>query len=109
MSKRSNELREKRAKLHADATEILKKQDLTAEDRSTFDRMMADVDVMKADIDREERAEAIDKELRDTKRPPEAPIGEPGDKRSAVREYRNVLQRHRCAGNSGRNLGLQRS
>jgi HK97 family phage major capsid protein len=75
MSKRSRELRERRAQVHADATRLLKKPNLTAEDRDRFDRMMADIDNMKGDIEREERAEALDLELRSTTRPPEAQIG----------------------------------
>lgn len=100
MSKRSKELREKRAKLHADATEILKKETMTAEDRQKFDGMMSEIDVMKGDIDREERAEALENELRGTTPPKEDPIGAPaaGDKAAAVAEYRNVLRRHRCVG-----------
>jgi HK97 family phage major capsid protein len=100
MSKRSRELREKRGKLHADATEILKKGDqMTAEDRASFDRMMAEIDTLKADVDREERAAALEAELRETERPQEAPIGElaggaPEARSAAVREYRQVLKKH---------------
>jgi HK97 family phage major capsid protein len=75
MLSKIRELREKRVKIHADAQEILKKEALTAEDRAKFDGMMADMDTLKADIDRMERAEAADKELRETQRPPEAPVG----------------------------------
>jgi HK97 family phage major capsid protein len=96
MSKKAKELREKRAKLHADATEILKKDQMTAEDRTNFDKMMAEIDVMKGDIDREERAEALELELRQTTKPPEGQVGEQGtpEKVAAVREYRSALKRH---------------
>ena len=71
------ELREKRVKTHADAQEILKKENLTPEDRAKFDAMMAEIDTLKGDIDRLERAEAADAELRGTTRPPEAAVGDP--------------------------------
>jgi len=100
MSKRSKELIEKRVKLHADATELLKKgAAMTAEDRANFDKMMADVDSLKDDITREERAEAVEAELRSTTRPQEDPIGAPTNGNpnvAAVAEYRQVLRRHRC-------------
>jgi HK97 family phage major capsid protein len=60
---RVKELREKRAKLHEDAKGVLKaaadgKRELTAEERQKVDAIYADVDVLKGDIDREERAAA---------------------------------------------------
>lgn len=57
------ELREKRAKLVADAQAILKQESMSKEDESKFDRMMAESDQVKAEIDRHERAQAADREL----------------------------------------------
>jgi HK97 family phage major capsid protein len=55
---KSKQLRQQRAKLVADAQEILKADKISTEDRTKFDTMMADADVLKADIDRHERSEA---------------------------------------------------
>lgn len=72
MSK-ATELREQRAALASQAFELTKTA-MTAETRTTYDRIMADVDVMKGDIDRAEKAEALDAELRSTVKPPAAQI-----------------------------------
>ena len=68
---RIKELREKRAKLHEDAKAILKaaadeKRDLSTEESARVDAIYADVDKMKADIDREERAAAEERALSET-------------------------------------------
>lgn len=59
------ELREKRAKLVADAQEILKAatETMKPEDEQRFDALMAEADTLKTRIDREERAAAAAKEL----------------------------------------------
>jgi len=66
--KKSVELREKRAALAAQAQELL--GNMNAENATKFDAMMADVEVMKGTIDRCERAEALELELRSSVRPP---------------------------------------
>lgn len=68
MNARIKELRERRAKLHADARVILSaaeaaKRDLTAEERTQVDAMYADVDKLKGDVDRLERAEDEERAL----------------------------------------------
>jgi HK97 family phage major capsid protein len=68
----ARELREKRAKLVADAQAL----ELNSETRSKFDALMAEADVLKADIDRIEKAEAEAAELRSAVRPPENKISE---------------------------------
>lgn len=102
MLNKIRELREKRVKIHADAQEILKKDKITAEDRQKFDAMMGEMDQLKADIDRMELAERNERDLRETTRPPEATIGNPGDSgRPAVnlddeeqqRSFRKYLER----------------
>lgn len=65
---RAKELREKRAKLHEDAKAILKaaadeKRDLSAEEGAKVDAIYGDVDKLKTEIDREERAMAEEKVL----------------------------------------------
>jgi HK97 family phage major capsid protein len=94
MLSKIRELREKRAKIHAEAHELISKPTLTAEDRAKFDAMMADMDLLKADIDRLERAEAAEKELRETTRPPEAAIGDDPTKKPTQNEeaYRSAFR-----------------
>ncbi len=61
------ELSEKRAKLVAEARAILDAAPatgLTPEDEEKYDRIMADVDALKAQIDREMRLEQLEQELR---------------------------------------------
>jgi HK97 family phage major capsid protein len=60
---KSVELREKRAALAAEAQKFV-------EDASKFDAIMKDVDLMAATIERQERAEKLDAELRTSVRPP---------------------------------------
>jgi HK97 family phage major capsid protein len=74
MSLRSKELRQERTKLVADAQALLNGQ-VTAEQRSKFDRMMADAEVMKGDIDRIEKLDEMAEELRSTVTPPNAQVG----------------------------------
>lgn len=63
--KRSLELRQQRAALVEDAQKLMPASGaMTPENREKFDRIMADVDSMKADIDRSERAEALSEEVR---------------------------------------------
>lgn len=62
------ELRQKRAKIWEDAKAILKtaadeKRELTAEETTKYDAMVADVDKLKGDVDRAERAVELDHEL----------------------------------------------
>lgn len=68
---RVKELREKRAKLHEDAKLVLDaaskdKRDLTAEERTKVDAIYGEVDTLKADIDRMERADAEERALSET-------------------------------------------
>lgn len=57
------ELREKRAKLVAQAREIINREEITAEDEAQFDKLMAEADKLKDEIDRLERLDAAEKEL----------------------------------------------
>lgn len=57
------ELMEKRAKLVADAQAILKQEKMSKEDEQKFDRLMADADELKTQIDRVERVENVEREL----------------------------------------------
>jgi HK97 family phage major capsid protein len=81
------ELREKRAALAAQALEV------ASTDAVKYERIMADVDSLKGAIERVERAEALDAELRQTTRPPLDGIG--GENRGSSNEVE-----HRKAFNS---------
>jgi HK97 family phage major capsid protein len=63
------EMREKRAALAQQALEVAQS------DPQKFEAIMADVDKLKGQIDRAERAEALDAELRATARPPLEMLG----------------------------------
>ena len=64
--KRSLELRQERSALYDEAQKLMPPtgQKWTSENRTKFDAMVADMDVMKADIDRLEKAESLGDELR---------------------------------------------
>jgi HK97 family phage major capsid protein len=107
------ELRGQRAQLIKDAQKILSDnpKGLTPEQRTQFDKMFADADLLKADIDRHERSAALQAEIDGPAGPgagdpdpkqfrKEAPIGdgkELEEKRvtTAVQEYRTAYRRAR--------------
>src|SRR3954452_16004493 len=60
---KSRELRARRAKLVEDARALVGDRYCTAEDTLKFDRMMAEADRLKEQIDRVERAEAEEHEM----------------------------------------------
>jgi HK97 family phage major capsid protein len=85
----SRELRQQRAKLVADAQALIPTSGaMTPEIRTKFDAMMADAEVMKADIDRVERADAMSNEIRAV-RPPEQSI----DNRDAAAQTAELEKR----------------
>lgn len=57
------DLREKRAKLVVDAQAILKQASMSKEDEARFDRLMAESDQVKAELDRHQRALDAENEL----------------------------------------------
>jgi HK97 family phage major capsid protein len=65
----------KRNKLMVDANALITKAEVTTEDRSNFDRMIADADGMSADITRMNAVEDFNSEQRSTQRPPRAGFG----------------------------------
>ncbi len=67
---KAQELREKRAKLIADAQALSDMPNFGVEERARFDRMIADADTMKGDIDRIERVAALEAETYRTSTPP---------------------------------------
>lgn len=82
---------EQRTKLLADAQAImLDKANLTAEKRASVDKMIADVDVLDADIKRLERSSVIETETRSALT---IPRGQPGDAANNLApEVRNQLE-----------------
>ncbi|CAN5750348.1 hypothetical protein BH10ACI4_BH10ACI4_16940 [soil metagenome] len=75
----SKTLIEQRNKLMHDAGTLMQGSNITAEIRNKFDAMMADADVLDADIKRTERTEAFEAEQRSATRPPR---GNPGEQRT---------------------------
>jgi HK97 family phage major capsid protein len=96
VSRKAIELREKRARIHAEAMALLGPEGtkLSTENKRKFDLLLMECDALKVEIDREEEAEArnlgigggddrerldrLGRELRSSRRPPEAQIGEDG-------------------------------
>jgi hypothetical protein len=68
----TKEMIEVRNKTMVDAQALLTKENLTTGDRSTFDRMIADAEVLTADITRMQSLETFNAERRKTTRPPRA-------------------------------------
>ena len=70
------ELKDRRNKLLADAQKLMLQKDITTEVRSQFDAMIADADVIDADIKRLERVAQFEEEQRSAGRPPRSNPGE---------------------------------
>jgi HK97 family phage major capsid protein len=87
-----SEMREKRAALAAQALEV------ASTDAAKFEKIMADVDKLKGDIDRQERAEALEAELRATVRPPLDAVGSNGEARGGKVDEARATE-HRAAFN----------
>lgn len=93
------EMRQKRMNLVNQAREILnkaeaEKRNLTAEEEQEYDRIMADVDRLGNEIEREERLSRIENELNQIPQPAHRPIPGADPKNANVRaskEYRNVF------------------
>lgn len=69
------ETTEKRNKLMVDAQTLITKEVVTKEDRANFDKMIADSDLLTADITRMQAVEKFSAEQRATTRPPRAGFG----------------------------------
>jgi HK97 family phage major capsid protein len=72
----AKEIREKRAKLLAQAQAIMAGENVTAEQRAQVDTMLAEANTLKADAERLEQLEAFDAENRSAGR---VPRSQPGD------------------------------
>jgi HK97 family phage major capsid protein len=104
----NRELREKRAKLIADAQVILRNEKRTSEDVSNTNKMLDDADAIKTEYEAVERADAMDAETRST-RPSNAPlpgnIDSPECRKAAQTEaFRNYIVSGKVSAESIRNL-----
>jgi len=103
------EMRQKRAALVKQAREILdkadaEKRDLTAEEEQQYDRIMEDVDKLGKQIEREERMQALEKNLNTIGGEPHKP--EPQTQHRNLRprsteEYRNAYMTYLRLGRNG--------
>ncbi|MGA2650414.1 MAG: phage major capsid protein [Terracidiphilus sp.] len=82
------EMHEKRTKLLHDAQVIMLQETVTAENRASVDAMLADVDVLEADIARSERVAVVDTENRSTRSLPRAVPGANADNSVEARNDR---------------------
>lgn len=94
---KAREQREERARKIAEARAIYDKSGRTKEDDVRFDAIMAEADGLKSQIDREERLEAVETEIRGTGKPPAALIdptktGAAADE-ARQKQYREVWNR----------------
>jgi HK97 family phage major capsid protein len=87
------ELREKRSKLLSDAHAIMSGADVTAEQRTAVDKMLADANILQADAQRMEQLEAHDAEQRSSGR---IPRGAPAA--DASTETRSIAERRSATG-----------
>ncbi len=96
--KRSLELRQERRKLWEQAQALLPTGNarMSAEDSAKFDKIMADVDAMKAEVDRIERAEALEAEMATTQNPQGGSRSNPGREGSnATEDEKRYKEAHR--------------
>lgn len=126
--KESLELREQRAKIAKDMSDLATAGLKTGEDRTKFDAMDAEQKELKERIDRIEKATGVDEEMRATGRPPAAQPGGADDEKIAKEakekrakafkgylvgrmdeEDRTTLQEMRDMGTSGSGAGIATS
>lgn len=95
------QLREKRAQLAEDAAKLIPAAGAawTPEAKQSFDRMHAEIEELRQDIDRREKAAQAEAEVRGGGARRENPVGDetPEARTSAVAEYRSALRKHGSA------------
>ena len=82
---------ERRNKLMVDAQTVITKETVTTEDRSNFDRMIADADVLSADITRMQAVENFNKEQNRSTRPPRAGFGNEDQTEESVKNQKRAF------------------
>jgi HK97 family phage major capsid protein len=97
---KARELREERARKIAEARAIYDKSGRTKEDETKFDAIMAEADQLKTQIDREERLDEAEIEVRKSGAPPSGAIdpgADPTQKDAGKQKrYREVWKRAMC-------------
>jgi len=81
------EMKEKRNRLVVEASSLVK-GDMNAETRAKVDAIYADADAIKGDIERAERSEALEAEMRKSTPPPPTSLGDSAQAESAAKEVR---------------------
>lgn len=102
----SIQLTDKRNKLMHDATKLIQGENVTPEQRSTFDTMMADIDTLEADISRVKRTEDFEAEQRSSSRPPRGNPGPSMDTAENVQLQKRALREYMVTGKENRDLGV---
>jgi HK97 family phage major capsid protein len=104
----NRELREKRAKLIADAQVILRNVKHTSEDVTNANKMLDDADVIKSEYEAVERGAAMDEEIRSTRpisQPIPGAIDTPESRKAAETEaFRNYIVSGKVSTENIRNL-----
>jgi HK97 family phage major capsid protein len=85
------EITSKRNKLMVDAQALITKETVTTEDRSNFDKMIADADVLSADITRMQSVEKFNAEQRNSTRPPRAGFGNDDKSEATVQSQKRAF------------------
>jgi HK97 family phage major capsid protein len=88
----TQDLIEKRNKLMTDASAIATKGNLTTEDRSKFDTMIADAKVMDEDITRMQAVDKFNAEQRATTRPPRAGFGNDDQTEESIKNQKRAFK-----------------
>jgi HK97 family phage major capsid protein len=86
------DLIERRNKTMVDANALISKETVTTEDRSNFDRMIADADVMSSDITRLQSVEKFNAEQRSSTRPPRAGFGNEDLSAETVKQQKRAFK-----------------
>jgi HK97 family phage major capsid protein len=82
---------EKRNKLMVDAQALITKVTVTTEDRSNFDCMIADADLLTADISRMQAVEKFNADQRNSTRPPRAGFGNDDKSEETVKSQKRAF------------------
>ncbi|MBN9616255.1 MAG: hypothetical protein BGO25_18145 [Acidobacteriales bacterium 59-55] len=86
------ETTEKRNKLMVDAQALITKETVTTEDRSNFDKMIADSDALTADITRMQAVETFNKDQQRSTRPPRAGFGNDDKSEETVKSQKRAFK-----------------
>jgi HK97 family phage major capsid protein len=85
------EITSKRNKLMVDAQALITKETVTTEDRSNFDKMIADADLLSKDITRMQAVENFNTEQNRSTRPPRAGFGNEDQPEETVKNQKRAF------------------